>query len=87
MNTDTFVRVRKILASHLQVPEDAIREDSSLLDLGLDSLGALEFVFDVEEEFKVSVPDERLPEMGTVTAVCEGIDALLAARGQAEPPG
>lgn len=87
MNPDTFARVRKILAQHLQVPEETITESSSLADLGLDSLGALEFVFDVEEEFEVAVPDERLPELGTVTAVCEGIDALLAARGPARPPG
>lgn len=80
MSTDTFVRVRSILARHLEIPEESVGEDSSLADLGLDSLGALEFVFDVEEEFKVSVPDDRLAEFKTVRAVCEGIETLLALR-------
>jgi acyl carrier protein len=78
MSTDTFARVRSILARHLEIPEDSIAEDSGLADLGLDSLGSLEFVFDVEEEFKVSVPDDRLPEFKSVRAVCEGIETLLA---------
>ena len=42
-------------------------------------LGALELVFEIEERFKVKVPDERIPEFRTVRAVCDGIEALQGA--------
>ena len=79
MSSETFERVRRLLASYLNVSADSVREDSRLEDLGVDSLGALELVFEIEEEFKVSVPDERIRDFTTVRAVCEGIETLRRA--------
>jgi acyl carrier protein len=76
VTTDTFERVRRLVARHLRVPPESIGEDSSLEELGLDSLGALELVFDIEEEFEVKVPDERIKELRTLRAVCDGVEAL-----------
>lgn len=76
MTPDTFERVRRIVAKYLNVPAESVGEDSKLEELGFDSLGALELVFEIEEEFKVSVPDDRIPEFNTVRAVCDGIEAL-----------
>lgn len=77
MTADTFDRVRRIIARYLDVPVESVGEDSALEALGLDSLGALELVYEIEEEFKVSVPDERLSEFTTVRAVGDGVEALL----------
>ncbi|MFI5183847.1 MAG: acyl carrier protein [Vicinamibacteria bacterium] len=79
MTTDTLGRVRGLVAQYLKIPADTIGEDAKLDELGLDSLGALELVFEIEEEFKVKVPDERIPEFRTVRAVCDGIEALRGA--------
>jgi acyl carrier protein len=79
MTTDTFERVRGLIAQYLKIPADTIGEDSKLDELGLDSLGALELVFEIEEQFKVKVPDERIPEFRTVRAVCDAIEALRGA--------
>jgi len=79
MTNDTLERVRRLIAGYLKIPADSIGEDSSLEQLGLDSLGALELVFEIEEEFKVKVPDEKIPEFRTVRAVCDGIEALRGA--------
>ena len=77
---DTFSRVSHILARYLSIPAEDVREDSRLEeDLGLDSLGALEVIFEIEEEFKIKVPDERLDAFPTVRAVCDRIEALQAA--------
>jgi acyl carrier protein len=81
MSSNTFERVRGLVAKYLNIPADTIGEDSRLTDLGLDSLGALELVFEIEEEFKVSVPDERIRDFTTVRAVCEGIETLQRAAG------
>ena len=79
MMPDTFDRVRRLVAQYLRIAPEIVGEDSKLEDLGLDSLGALELVFALEEEFKVKVPDERIPELRTVRAVCDGIEALRGA--------
>lgn len=79
MMTDTLERVRRLLAGYLKIPAESIAEDSKLDELGLDSLGALELVFEIEEEFKIKVPDEKIPEFRTVRAVCDGIEALRGA--------
>ena len=79
MTTDTLERVRRLLAGYLKIPAETIGEDSKLDELGLDSLGGLELVFEIEEEFRIKVPDEKIPEFRTVRAVCEGIEALRGA--------
>ena len=79
MTPETFERVRHLVAQYLKIPPESVGEDSALEELGLDSLGALELVFQIEEEFKVSVPDSRIPEFNTVRAVCDGIETLRGA--------
>ena len=79
MTPETLARVRGIIAAYLHVPEEQVGADVPLESLGLDSLGALELVFEIEEAFGVSVPDERIPELKTVRAVCDGIEALQKA--------
>jgi acyl carrier protein len=79
MAPDTFDRVRQIIAKYLGVPLESVGEDSRFEDLGIDSLGALELIFQIEEEFKVSVPDERVREFTTMKAACEAIETLQKA--------
>ena len=79
MTEDTFERVRHSVAKHLGISPDRVEADSNLAELGLDSLGALELIFDLEEDFKIAVPTERAKEFTTVRAVCDGIESLRAA--------
>jgi len=76
MTPDTLERVRRLIAAYLKIAPATIGEDSRLDELGLDSLGALELVFEIEEEFKIKVPDDRIPELRTVRAVCDGVETL-----------
>ena len=79
MRSETFEHVRRLLAKYLNIAVETVGEDSRLEDLGLDSLGALELVFEIEEAFKVSVPDDRVRAFTTVRAVCDGIETLQRA--------
>ena len=79
MRPETFERVRRLVAKYLNIAAERVGEDSRLEELGLDSLGALELVFEIEEEFKVSVPDDRIRDFTTVRAVCDGIETLQGA--------
>ena len=78
MNQDTFERVRRIISEYQEIPPESIEPDSRLLeDLDVDSLGSLELVFEIEEEFNVEVPEDQAANFTTVRAVCEGIDQLV----------
>ena len=51
----------KVLRPHLPLAGDRqIRPDADLADLGLDSLALVSLLIDVEETFRVTIPDELL---------------------------
>ena len=76
----------KIIASDARIPQETISLDSTLTDLGIDSLEAIEIVFNLEERFKISFPD-RDPsfDTGTVRGLVEAVDRLLAEQAAAVP--
>lgn len=40
--------------------------DAKLENLGIDSLKAINILFELEEEFDIEIPNERIPELVTV---------------------
>lgn len=60
-----------------------ITESSHLVgDLGLDSLGQMEMLGEIEDKFKLTIPDEALREMETVGGVISAIEKQLEAEGR-----
>ncbi|BBI98576.1 hypothetical protein FGKAn22_02690 [Ferrigenium kumadai] len=51
--------------------------DATLESLGLDSLSVIEFMFNLEDELKIKLPDERV-EIKTLQDVVNLVDKLLA---------
>jgi acyl carrier protein len=55
------------------LPDDKLTAETALADAGIDSLDALTILFAIEEEFKITIPDDRARAMKTfgdmVTAV------------------
>ncbi len=45
-------------------------------DLGLDSLAIMDFIFDLEDSFDISIPMERIAEVQTITDLAEVIETL-----------
>ena len=68
--------VRELLAAFLKVPPEHLAPETELQELGLDSLAAVELIFEIEERFGVRVPGERAAEFRTVRAIAEGVRAL-----------
>jgi len=77
MQASTFERVRGTIAESLGIPVDPIQADTRMETLGMDSLGALELMFKLEEEFSISVPTERASEFSTVQAIIDAVESLL----------
>jgi len=72
--------VRELLAGFLKVPPASLRPETRLDELGLDSLAAVELLFEIEQRFGVRVPNERAADFQSVRAIVEGVRALQAAK-------
>jgi acyl carrier protein len=51
--------------------------DATLEGLGLDSLSVIEFTFNLEDELKITMPDERV-ELKSLQDVVNLVDKLVA---------
>ena len=52
--------VRVLIADHLAVPLDVVREDASFVrDLGADSLDMIELTMRIEQELDISINDDE----------------------------
>ncbi|MCK9470750.1 MAG: acyl carrier protein [Bacilli bacterium] len=67
-----FEKVKKLIASELNIKEDEIKLESSLTqDLGADSLDAVELIMAIEEEFDVQVSDDEAQNIRTVKDIVD----------------
>jgi acyl carrier protein len=69
-------KLAAIVRNEKTLPDDKLTPEMPLADAGIDSLDALTILFAIEEEFKISIPDERVRAMRTfgdmIDAVAEG---------------
>ena len=73
-------RVIRVFADFKKVPPEEITMDTTFEELGFDSLDGLNLVFELEEEFDMTIPDDRVADMKGVRQAVEGIEALLEAK-------
>lgn len=80
-------RVIAIVAEQALLDPSDVTPDSTLADLGIDSLGLVEAIFAIEEEFDISVPfnanapQESDFDISTVASITAGLERLIAAKG------
>lgn len=66
-----------IVRNEKDVPDDKLRPDTVLADAGIDSLDSLQILFGIEEQFGISIPDDRARAMRTFGDMLDTIEALL----------
>ncbi len=71
-------KVLAAIASSKRIPRERVTLDSSLQDLGLDSLDQLNLLFALETEFNISIPDDQAKSARTVAEIVEGVRKLMA---------
>ena len=75
-------RVISIVCDRLGVERDKVKHNTSFInDLGADSLDIVELVMEFEEEFGMSIPDEKAEDIQTVGEAIKYIDEN---RGESE---
>ena len=76
-------RVIEIIAEQAVLEPSDVTPDSTLEDLGIDSLGLVECIFAIEEEFDISVPfNANEPtksdfDISNVKSIVDGIKELM----------
>ncbi|MBT8154467.1 acyl carrier protein [Epibacterium ulvae] len=77
-------QVIEIIAEQAVLEPSDVKLDSTLEDLGIDSLGLVESIFAIEEAFDVTVPfnanepDQSDFDISNVAAIIAGIEKLIA---------
>lgn len=73
----TLEVLRRVISSELGLSGESVKLDSSLEDLGIDSLGFLELMFALDKELKINFPEsaEGIHTVGDVVAI---VDRLLS---------
>lgn len=67
---EKMMALRKLLAEVLDIEAEEIKPDSHFMnDLEVDSLMALEVLVRLEKEYKVKIPEERLPSITSLQNV------------------
>ena len=76
--------LREILTEKFSVPEENIRPEAKLNELGLDSLDLIEVLFEVEEKFDIRIPqDGSAIRTGTMQELLETITQLVGQKDAA----
>lgn len=71
----------EIIAKQAKIDIATIKPESTLKDLGVASLDAIEVVFDLEEHFDIQLPNEDADfENGTIGDLIKAIERQLAAK-------
>ena len=81
--TDESIRDRivAVIAKQANVDPAALRPEATLKDLGIASLEAIELIFDLEEHFDITFPDDRADfNTDTVQHLIDAVQQALADR-------
>jgi len=72
-------KVRQILAKQLELKIEEVMKHLSLRDdLGMDSFGAVEFIFELKEEFGMEIPERDVIQLKTVEDVVKYLISRLS---------
>ncbi len=80
---ETLKITTEILQKHVDGDRTIRPNDHIQNDLGLDSLGVMELVADVEDRFSVTIPNEVLGDISTVEDIARALVKLQGAGASA----
>ena len=76
MNSDLI----NLFAETFGIPEDKLQAGATLESLGLDSLAVIEFLFQIEDQFGIQIPDQASPPR-TLDEMVQLIEPLMPKSG------
>ncbi|MDD5612380.1 MAG: phosphopantetheine-binding protein [Gallionella sp.] len=74
--------IQRMMIEQFDLKLEDLTPDATLESLGLDSLSVIEFMFNLEDELKIKMSDERV-EIKTLQDVVSLVDKLVAEQSSA----
>jgi acyl carrier protein len=72
----TLERLRKLFIDKFDFNVEELKPETRLEYLGLDSLDMIEFMFDIENEFKIKIPDQEFKVI-TIQDIVDAVDRYI----------
>lgn len=76
MSETIFQKVAELIAKTKKVPVEQLTPDTTFEELRMDSLDGISLVFELEEAFNVSIPDEEALKFKDIRQVVEGLEKI-----------
>jgi acyl carrier protein len=80
----TIERLKKLFINKFDFNVEELKPETTLEYLGLDSLDKIEFMFDIENEFKIKIPDEEF-KVTTIQDMVDAIDRFVSEQVSRSP--
>lgn len=73
---DIFEKISKIIAENADINPEIISPETTINELGLDSIDLVDLVMEIEDSFGVSIPDEEFENIRTVSDITDLIENI-----------
>lgn len=74
---DVFEKVRELIAEKKGMGSNEVNITDSFEDLNMDSLDSVELISELEDHFKVSIPNQELLQIKTVKEAVDSLTKLV----------
>ena len=73
---NTYDKVARLIADKLTIDASTIKSESTLQDLGADSLDLVEIIMKLEEQFGIEIDDAKAETLKNVNDVVEYVHSI-----------
>jgi len=73
----TLKRLQQLFIARFNYKLENLKATTTLEELGLDSLDMIDFLFDIEKEFNIIVPDQEF-KVKTIQDMVDALDRLIS---------
>lgn len=75
MEGNMIERVKELVSEQLGIDKNTVTAESNIIeDLGADSLDVIEMLMTLEEEFGITIPDEKINQIKTIQQIVDLIE-------------
>ncbi len=79
LSEEQKLEIKQLVSEITEVSEEELTAEARFVeDLDVDSMMALEIVAAIEKKYKVSIPEEEIPLMGTLSAIYKALEEKTA---------
>jgi acyl carrier protein len=71
MNAELAEKIKALIAEHFGIEPDKLSPETEIASFGIDSLAMIEFMFQMEDKFKIRMADSRAPLVTVADVVAE----------------